>query len=224
MAGEVRPRAYCPPDAGALDVLYQDAALIVASKPAGLLSVPGKGPDKQACALQYLTAEFGTVLDVHHLDMDTSGLIVFARTAEAQGHLSAQFRDRRVPKTYDALVAGCPESASGRIDLPIGRRWEDRPKRCIDRTNGKQAITDWQLVRCSGERSHLKLIPLTGRTHQLRLHLSAVGHPIIGDPLYGEGDREKRLYLHASSLKFTHPDSQQSVEFTSSSPFSLRDA
>ena len=221
MAGTPEPRIYDPPRSSALGIVHADASIIVADKPSGLLSVPGKGADKQASALHYLEAKFGEVYDVHRLDMDTSGLIVFARTREAQQDLAGQFRERRIVKTYDVIVEGRMESPSGRIDLAIGRRWEDRPRRCIDDVHGKPSLTDWIRVGTTENRSHLKLCPQTGRTHQLRVHLSAIGHPIIGDRLYGSNVTNQRLQLHASRLKFTHPDTLQTLEITSVFLFEL---
>lgn len=204
---------YRPPPRDALRIIYKDGDLVVADKPPGLLSVPGRGAARQICALNYLEEQSGPVFGVHRLDMDTSGLIVFARTPTAQSHLSQQFENRSVSKTYDALVAGCPSSQTGEIDLPIGRRWEDRPKRCIDLKDGKPALTHWQAVRTTETFTHLELRPVTGRTHQLRLHLSVIGHPILGDRLYGDAASKDRLCLNASKLEFDHPSTGKRLRF-----------
>lgn len=210
---------YVPPGPESLGILHSDDWLVVADKPSGLLSVPGRGKDKQVSALSYLEERFGTVLTVHRLDMDTSGLIVFARTGEVQSHLAKQFEARTVTKTYDALVEGEVEGTDGTVNLPIGRNWDERPIRRIDEEAGQPASTRWTLGGTVPQGSHLRLYPLTGRTHQLRVHLAAIGHPILGDRLYGTPKTAGRLCLHASELAFAHPESGNRRGFHSPVPF-----
>ena len=184
-----------------------DADCLVADKPAGLLSVPGRGADRLDCLKSRLEAMHGTLQIVHRLDMDTSGLMVFARTKEAASALSSAFENRRVHKRYSALVEGVPDSRSGEIALPIGRDWEARPRRKIDMADGRPALTRWRLAGQTGSGALMDLEPVTGRTHQLRLHLSAIGHPVLGDRLYGRAETASRLCLHACQLGFPHPQS-----------------
>ena len=212
---------YCPPPPEALDIIHADESFIVADKPAGLLSVPGRGGHKLASVLTYLADRYGSALDVHRLDLDTSGLIVVARNRKAQSSLAKQFSDRTVSKTYDALVKGQMESDAGQIDLPIGRDWHDRPRRRIDHESGKPSRTRWSLESQAENNAHLKLQPVTGRTHQLRLHLASIGHPILGDRLYDSAFRSGRLCLHASQLDFTHPETGKPLKFLSTAPFQL---
>jgi len=220
MAGRSVPeRPYSPPPDTDLDCLYEDAFLIAANKPSGLLSVPGRGADKAVSALTILSAWFGPLHVVHRLDMDTSGLIVFARSAGTARQLSALFEARAVQKTYHALVHGRPADSAGTITLPIGRSWDDRPRRRIDPENGKPSVTNWRLVRHGKGRALLELQPETGRTHQLRVHLAAIGHPIIGDPLYSLEDTQETLCLHASRLRFEHPWSGQKMDWSTPVPF-----
>lgn len=212
-------RPYRPPGRDALVIIHCDPSIIVAEKPHGLLSVPGRGEDRQVSALSYLEERFGQVRVVHRLDMDTSGLIVFARTGEAQAHLSRQFEERTAAKTYEALVAGRMAEASGVVDRPIGRLWEERPRRRIDDTGGKPALTRWERVGTVPSGSHLVLRPQTGRTHQLRVHLASIGHPILGDRLYGSSVDADRLCLHATELELRHPEHGRTVRFSSAAPF-----
>ena len=212
--------AYRPPGPDQVRLVHIDETLIVADKPAGLLSVPGRSIEKQASLLTYLQAGYPEVEAVHRLDMDTSGLIVFARGKQAAGTLGNAFLTQAVTKTYHALVRGHPSEEGGRIELPIGRDWHMRPLRCIDRQTGRPACTDWWLEQRRGPDSLLRLKPRTGRTHQLRLHLSAIGHPILGDRFYGTAATANRLCLHATQLQFKHPLSKTLLTFSSLHPFS----
>jgi tRNA pseudouridine32 synthase/23S rRNA pseudouridine746 synthase len=196
-----------------IGLLYVDETLIVLDKPAGLLSVPGRGPDKQDCLSARVQAQYADALVVHRLDMATSGLMVMARGAATQRALSEAFASRLVTKRYEAVVQGevlAPADGWRVIDLPIGVDWPKRPLRVIDPLNGKPSITRLQLTHFDTQRqvSYVMLEPLTGRTHQLRLHLQAIGHPILGDALYAPpavAAMSPRLLLHASELGFAHP-------------------
>lgn len=182
-------------------------------KPAGLLAVPGRGPDKQDCLSERIRLQYSDALVVHRLDMATSGLMVMARGSAAQRALNRQFTTRTVHKCYVAIVHGRPKApADGwrEIDLPIGLQWQDRPRRHVDTVAGKPSHTRLRVLGPAGEhRTRVELEPLTGRTHQLRVHMQAIGHPIVGDLLYGlPGDAgAPRLLLHASELALEHPAS-----------------
>lgn len=207
----------------ALTCLHADDALLVLAKPAGLLSVPGRGADKQDCASARASQQWPGALVVHRLDMATSGLLLMARTPEVQRALSQAFADRQVEKRYQAIVQGCvavPESQDGwgDIELPIAADWERRPLRVIDHERGKPSHTRWRLLAsdAAAQTSRLELSPITGRTHQLRLHLAAIGHAILGDALYADTSvqaRAPRLLLHATRLAFTHPVSGAWVQY-----------
>lgn len=210
-----------------LQPLYLDDALLVFDKPAGLLSVPGRGPDKQDCLASRVQAEWPDARVVHRLDMATSGLLLMARGLAAQRALSLAFEQRRVEKRYTAVVSGHlqPKGSSWQtIDLPIAVDWPRRPLRVIDAATGQPSLTRWQTQPCDRwpHTTRLTLAPVTGRSHQLRVHLSAVGHPILGDTLYAPAEvqvRAPRLLLHASELVFTHPRSGIELNFTSPAPF-----
>jgi len=210
-----------------LTVIHQDADLLVLDKPTGLLSVPGRGLDKQDCLSARVQALYPDALVVHRLDMATSGLMLFARGLAAQRILSQAFAERRVAKRYVALVAGQPtrpEHDWGVIDLPIVVDWPRRPLRKIDHRLGKASVTRWRVAaRCQDRgTTRLELEPETGRSHQLRVHLQALGHPILGDPLYGTPESQAmapRLLLHATRLAFTHPVSEQPLQFVSTPDF-----
>lgn len=218
------PAPYAPPADTGLDVRHADDALVVVDKPAGLLSAPGRGPDKQDCLLARLQRQFPDALIVHRLDMDTSGLLVFARGAEMHRRLSRQFRDRQVEKRYLAVVAGLVALESGEIDLPLICDWPNRPRQKVDAALGKASFTRYRRLGGDGPGGtcRLELTPVTGRSHQLRVHLEAIGHPIVGDPLYGTpASRAKasRLLLHASRLAFAHPAGGEWLAWESAAPF-----
>ena len=203
--------------------LHADDALLVLAKPAGLLSVPGRGADKQDCASARASQQWPGALVVHRLDMATSGLLLMARTPAVQRALSQAFADRQVEKRYQAIVQGCmaaPENKNGwgDIELPIAADWERRPLRVIDHERGKPSHTRWRLLASdtTAQTSRLELSPITGRTHQLRLHLAAIGHAILGDALYADASvqaRAPRLLLHATRLAFAHPLSGAWVQY-----------
>lgn len=210
---------YTPPD-GPIAILYQDEDVIVVDKPSGLLSVPGKLPGRDDCLIARLQAVFWDALLVHRLDCDTSGVMIFARNKRAQGFLGQEFEQRRARKTYIARVLGDVRGDAGRIDLPICTDWENRPRQMVSHEHGRPAITDWRVVSRDGDETRVILHPLTGRSHQLRVHMLALGHPILGDPIYaGDKAREySRLMLHAGTLALHHPSSGAWVEFTAPVP------
>ena len=217
----VMPAKVQPPAEPRIYVVYADADIIVLDKPSGLLSVPGRGPDKQDCLSTRVQAEFANALVVHRLDMATSGLIVMARGATVQRALSEAFANRTVAKRYEALVHGeiAPTGDDWRvIDLPIAVDWPNRPLRAINMDTGKASVTRLQRLHFDAGRnaSYVLLEPLTGRTHQLRLHLQAIGHPILGDALYAPPTvvaMAPRLLLHACALGFNHPVSGVALQF-----------
>jgi len=193
------------------------------NKPAGLLAVPGRGADKQDCLATRIQQEFPDALVVHRLDMATSGLMLFARGAEMQRRLSQMFRAREVQKRYVAVVVGKLEPATGEVNLPIVADWPNRPLRKIDVESGKPSLTRFRLLARDvvSDTSRVELEPVTGRTHQLRVHMAAIGHPIPGDSLYGgmAGASPERLLLHASRLSFVHPISGEPLTFLSEPSF-----
>ena len=212
--------AYDPPDVP-LAFLHEDAAILVLDKPAGLLTVPGKLENRQDCLITRLQAVRWDALVVHRLDCDTSGVIIFARTRQAQGFLGQEFEQRRAQKTYVARVQGEIAGESGTIDLPIGSDWDYRPRQKIDAVHGRPAVTDWQVIgRMPGE-TRVRLTPHTGRSHQLRVHMLSLGHPILGDQIYAPETiaEHPRLMLHAETLSLHHPESKQRVSFTAPLPF-----
>ena len=210
------------PTERALCVVYADDAIVVLDKPSGLLSVPGRGPDKQDCLSARVQAVVPDALIVHRLDMATSGLMVMARGIAMQRALSEAFATRNVVKRYEAVVHGEVADTPGtwrEIDLPIGVDWPNRPRRVIDPVIGKPSVTRLQRSHFDAERqvSHVLLEPLTGRTHQLRLHMQAIGHPILGDALYAPPEvlaMAPRLLLHACELAFAHPVSGSPLHFS----------
>ncbi|TRW99633.1 RNA pseudouridine synthase [Paracoccus sp. M683] len=211
---------YAPPP-GVPDVIHADHEILVVNKPAGLLSVPGRGEDKADCAIERLRGAFPTILLVHRLDQDTSGVMIFGLTPHAQRHLSKQFEDRRTKKAYLARVTGRLEPKTGTVDLPLIVDWPNRPRQKVDHAEGKPAQTDWRVLRAGDDESRVRLFPLTGRSHQLRVHMAETGHAILGDPLYATGAAADfpRLMLHAESLRIKHPESGVQMTFTAPVPF-----
>ncbi|SFM06988.1 RluA family pseudouridine synthase [Shimia aestuarii] len=204
-----------------LVVLHEDSDIVVVDKPSGLLSVPGRGAHLADCLLTRVQAAFPTALLVHRLDRDTSGVMVFALTPHAQRHLSMQFEQRKTKKTYVARVWGRLEPKTGTVDLPLIVDWPNRPRQMVDHENGKPAVTDWRVLKQSDAESRVRLMPKTGRSHQLRVHMLALGHVILGDPLYAEGDAaaHDRLMLHSEELRINHPESGQGMKFRAKAPF-----
>ena len=213
---------YNPPENTKSYIVYQDMHLLLAEKPSGLLSVPGRGPEKADCFISRVQAEVSDALIVHRLDMETSGLMVLARGPENHKALSVQFQDRLVKKTYTARVAGVPIDREGRVDLPLVKDWPNRPLQKVDHINGKPSVTHWRLLETEGNVSCLELTPETGRSHQLRVHLNAIGHPILGDQLYGTAQSKAgadRLQLHACTLEITHPATGEALRRHSPASF-----
>ena len=207
-----------------IELIFADAAMLVLRKPAGLLAVPGRGADKQDCLSLRVQRDYADALVVHRLDMATSGLMVMARGAEVQRALNRAFAEREVDKRYVAVVAGVPEGgpAWNEIDLPIAVDWPRRPLRIIDPVNGKPSMTRWRVLETAVDATRLELEPVTGRSHQLRVHLQAMGHPILGDALYAPAPieaRAPRLLLHASALTLSHPVSGERLAFHDPAPF-----
>lgn len=209
-------------------LVHADEALLVLDKPEGLLSVPGRGPENADCLSARVQARYPEALIVHRLDQATSGLLVMARGIEAQRRLSLAFAERRVHKRYEAVVWGVPDTSNADADgwsdihLPLIVDWPNRPRSKVDRDMGKPSHTRWRLQQPLGDRARLLLEPVTGRSHQLRVHLMSLGHPIIGDTLYAQGDAltaASRLLLHAAWLELPHPHSGQPLRFTAPLPF-----
>ena len=211
---------YAPPDT-ALEVIHADHEIVVVDKPAGLLSVPGKGPDLADCLIARLQAVFPEALLVHRLDRDTSGVMVFALTPHAQRHLGLQFEKRHVRKVYVARVWGDVAEKTGTVDLPLIVDWPNRPRQKVDHAAGRPAQTDWRVVRREGATTRVRLFPKTGRSHQLRVHMAEIGHPILGDPFYASGPARDfpRLMLHSESLRIRHPDGGVGMSFSAKAPF-----
>ncbi|WP_135505998.1 RluA family pseudouridine synthase [Roseovarius aestuariivivens] len=211
---------YAPPQEP-LKVLYEDHELLVVEKPAGLLSVPGKGPELADCLLARVQEAFPTALLVHRLDRDTSGVMVFGLSPHAQRHLGLQFEKRQVKKTYITRVWGRLTPKTGTVDLPLIVDWPNRPLQKVCHETGKPAETGWRVQRASEAESRVRLFPKTGRSHQLRVHMLSLGHPILGDPLYATGEALKfpRLMLHSEELRLRHPDGGEGMKFRAKAPF-----
>jgi tRNA pseudouridine32 synthase / 23S rRNA pseudouridine746 synthase len=218
-----------------LAVLHADEALLVLEKPAGLLAVPGRGEDKQDCLSRRAQAQWPDALVVHRLDMSTSGLVVMARGLESQRALSRAFEQRQVHKRYRAVVAGHlanpqPDNGWNTIDLPLAVDWINRPRSKVCLETGKPSLTRWRLAQPTAQTppahtgigTRVEMEPITGRTHQLRVHLQALGHPILGDALYANLAQQAlatRLLLHAETLELPHPATGQMLRFHSPCPF-----
>lgn len=211
---------YTPPDVP-LSVLHADHAIIIVDKPEGLLSVPGRGAHLADCLLTRVQAAFPEALLVHRLDRDTSGVMVFAASPSAQRHLGLQFERRHTKKVYIARVWGHVAERTGTVDLPLIVDWPNRPLQMVDHERGKPALTDWRVARYEDRTTRMRLFPKTGRSHQLRVHMREIGHPIIGDPFYASGEAREapRMMLHAESLRLRHPDGGKAVTFSSPCPF-----
>ena len=208
-----------------LDIVHADGQLVVVDKPGGLLAVPGRGPEKQDCVVHRLKKTFPGCIDqpaVHRLDMATSGLMVLALTAKAHRNLNRQFSAHLVHKSYIALLEGVVAAGSGEINLKFRLDPDNRPWQVYDPVHGKMGITRWQCLEVRGSRTRIEFVPLTGRTHQLRLHAAherGLGCPIVGDSLYGSGTQGDPMLLHAAALSFLHPETGEKMEFSSAAHF-----
>lgn len=199
------PTPYDPPN-GRIPVVHRDEHLLVVDKPAGLLSVPGRGEGLADCLLSRLAIDYPEVLLCHRLDRDTSGIMIFALTKEGQRKMGRMFEVRRVRKRYVARVTGEVAAQSGTVDLPLIVDWPNRPLQHVNHETGKPAVTDWTRLAVEDGTTRMRLMPRTGRSHQLRVHMQQIGHPILGDPFYSaDPERWPRMMLHAEGLKFEHP-------------------
>ncbi|MCF6321865.1 MAG: RluA family pseudouridine synthase [Rhizobiaceae bacterium] len=205
-----------------IEILHRDDDLLIVSKPAGLLSVPGKPADHHDCLESRIRAQIPDARIVHRLDMATSGIMVLAMNAKAHRHLGLQFERRHIEKTYVAKVRGQVEEDEGIIELPLRCDWPNRPLQMVDHQLGKSALTKWQVLERSQNSTRLLLTPKTGRSHQLRVHMLSIGHPILGDEFYAD-DKAKaaadRLMLHAQSLELFHPTGGKTHKFSDPPPF-----
>ncbi|MEP1229602.1 MAG: pseudouridine synthase [Litorimonas sp.] len=210
---ERRSFSYAPPS-GEIEVIHQGQDYVIINKPSGLLSVPGKShPD---CVEARLKKKFPEGLTIHRLDMATSGIMVFALSAHAQRHLGLQFEKRQIEKTYISRVDGYVEKNTGEIDLPLIADWPNRPRQMVSYEHGKSALTTWEVLDRQDDVTRIALYPKTGRSHQLRVHMFALGHPILGDRIYAE-DRifhaAPRLQLHAQTISFREPTGGKFVNY-----------
>ena len=204
---------------GGMEWVFSDETFVAVNKPMHLLTVPGRGPDKQDCLYSRVRETFPDALMVHRLDMDTSGLLLFARSLEAQRNLSMQFERRETQKRYVALVEGVVEEDSGTIRYGLRKDMEQRlpPRHLVDCVRGKPSITEWRVLERGETTTRVALYPKTGRSHQLRVHMLSIGHPIVGDPIYGHPS--DRLMLHAEMLAFCHPVSGAPIQLECPAPF-----
>ena len=216
--------AYIPPPDNGLDILHADEHLLVVNKPAGLLSVPGRGPEKQDCLVSRVQREYPAALTVHRLDMSTSGLMVLALGKEMERALSILFQQRQVHKRYIAVVTGQLAQDSGEIDLPLITDWPNRPRQMVSYEHGKPSQTRYRVLSYDPlhNTSRVELEPVTGRTHQLRVHMMSLGHAILGDEFYASEavfGQAERLLLHASVLGFRHPVTGAELSFDKAPTF-----
>lgn len=205
-----------------IEVLYHDEQIVVANKPHDLLSVPGRGADNQDCLWHRLQQQFPTARIVHRLDCATSGVMVLGLDADSHRELSRQFHDRQTSKRYIAVVSGVLSEASGSVELPLRCDWDNRPRQMVDHDQGKQALTHYKVLEQFDHCARVELTPITGRSHQLRVHMQALGHPILGDRFYADPvalAQADRLLLHAQMLGFNHPASQQPITVEAACPF-----
>ncbi|HEY4199320.1 MAG TPA: pseudouridine synthase [Devosiaceae bacterium] len=213
---------YEPPLEPYLSVIYQDDDILVLDKPSGLLSVPGKDPALADCLERRAREAFPEARTIHRLDKDTSGVVVMGLNRVAHSNISMQFEKRQTEKFYEARVWGRMEADSGHIDLPLATDWERRPRQRVDFERGRPAQTDWEVLEREPHATRVKLMPVTGRTHQLRVHMLSLGHPILGDAFYSEGAAfamADRLQLHAEMLAFAHPADGRKLQFVIPCPF-----
>jgi tRNA pseudouridine32 synthase/23S rRNA pseudouridine746 synthase len=205
---EDAPPYLVPHSQEAIKILHQDGDLLLVRKPDLLLSIPGRHPLNKDCLITRLRVEFPSASIVHRLDLDTSGIMIIPLNKPCHAHISRQFQERRVEKSYHAIVYGNVANDSGEIDLPIAPDWTDRPRQKICHERGKSALTRYEVLRREEDRTRLLLKPVTGRSHQLRIHLRELGHPILGCDMYAHDEAlgmADRLMLHATTLAFEHP-------------------
>jgi len=217
-----RPLVYTPQNAPKPQVLHVDKSLLIVDKPSGLLSVPGKAAGHKVCLESLIHADYPQARIVHRLDLATSGVMVMAMNPAAHRHLGLQFERRHTAKTYIARVWGEVPALAGYIDLPLRCDWPNRPRQIVDHEQGKHAVTNFKRLDFDGTASRLHLTPLTGRSHQLRVHMLALGYPILGDQLYAPDEAYNaadRLQLHAESLEIHHPEGGKRVKFEAQCPF-----
>ena len=215
------PPSQVPHSQEAIRLLFRDPHLLILDKPTLLLSVPGRHPLNHDCLLNRLSVRYPGVSAVHRLDLDTSGVMVIPRHREALSRLARQFQERRIDKSYTARVAGQVTEDIGEIDLPLVADWPNRPKQKVCFETGKQALTRWKVLSRDDNSSLLALTPVTGRSHQLRIHMREIGHPILGCDFYAPGavlNAAPRLLLHATSLRFAHPLSGEILTAHSPAP------
>lgn len=213
---------YTPPPDDGLNIIHVDDDILVLSKPANLLSVPGNKEDHADCLETRVLKEFPSARVVHRLDRGTSGIFIMALNPQAHRHLGLQFEKRQTQKTYIAEVIGVVKEDKGHIDLPMRTDWYNRPKQMVDTYFGREAITDWKVISRGEETTRLELHPRTGRSHQLRVHLQELGHPILGDSFYAPDHAvamSERLLLHAERLEVFHPKNGNRVTFKDPCPF-----
>lgn len=214
---------YNPPPDDGLEIIFQDKFLLAISKPPGLLSVPGRGEDKADSLITRVQKVYPDARVAHRLDRDTSGLLLFPRGAKIHRQISLMFEKREMDKSYVAVVMGKLEQEQGEVNMPLMVDWPNRPLHIVNTDNGKPATTRYKVLSFDelAHTSRIALEPLTGRTHQLRVHMQYLGHPIVGDTLYGGNAESKstRLLLHAYTLDFTHPVTGESMRLKSPIPF-----
>lgn len=213
---------YDPPRDPWLAILYEDEAMLVCDKPSGLLSVPGKVPELSDSLQTRVLAAYPGAGTVHRLDKDTSGIMIFAKNKDAHGKLGMQFEKRQTRKTYFARVWGTMQKDTGIVDLPLATDWENKPRQRVDYDRGRAAQSRWTVLARENGTTRMELTPITGRTHQLRVHMMELGHPILGDAFYATGaalDAADRLQLHAAYLALRHPVSGETIAFTAPVPF-----
>lgn len=219
------PLSYAPPEQKP-EVLFEDDTVLIANKPAGLLSVPGKAKEHHDCLAFRIQKATPEASIAHRLDMATSGVVLFAKNKQALRHLGLQFEKRQVKKTYIADIHGQPKADSGEVAARLICDWPNRPLQKICHKTGKEAITKWRVVKRNKDFCRVELCPLTGRSHQLRVHMQTLGHPILGDTFYANETLwpkslvgYTRLHLHARDLSFRHPEGGKWVSFTAQTPF-----
>ncbi|TNE64256.1 MAG: RluA family pseudouridine synthase [Alphaproteobacteria bacterium] len=213
---------YNPPRDPFLEILYKDEDLIALNKPSGLLSVPGRGREKRDSLAWRTQRDHRSATVVHRLDLETSGLMIMALNMDAHRNISRQFEDRQTDKTYTAIVGGIVADDEGEIDLPLIVDWPNRPKHMVDHVQGKKAITRYRVLTREADRTRVALYPVTGRSHQLRVHMQSLGHPILGDTLYAPPDMvamAPRLQLHATELVLAHPRTGARLALSAPLPF-----